>query len=135
MRQRIDDLERRMAALEPTAEQRATPTSAVQGYAEAFLEALPEMDAFVERNGADPFAGTKPPRALVNAVSTRAAQKVVHLYLETNSLRADYNRAVKRGGKILSEPMKMPWGDREFTLRDPNGYVVHLLQPGAGRKQ
>jgi predicted enzyme related to lactoylglutathione lyase len=58
--------------------------------------------------GADPFAGTKPPRALVNALGTRAAQKVVHLYLETNSLRADYNRAVKRGGEILSEPMKMP---------------------------
>ncbi|MDA0256885.1 MAG: VOC family protein [Chloroflexi bacterium] len=84
--------------------------------------------------GADPFAGTKPPRALVNAVATRAAQKVVHLYLETNSLRADYNRAVKRGGKILAEPMKMPWGDREFRVQDPNGYVVHVLQPAPARR-
>ncbi len=33
-------------------------------------------------SGADPFAGKKPPRALVNAVNTRTAQKVVHLYLE-----------------------------------------------------
>ncbi len=83
--------------------------------------------------GADPFEGTKPPRALVNAVATRAAQKVVHLYLETNSLRADYNRALKRGATILAEPMRMPWGDREFSLRDPNGYVVHVLQPAPAR--
>ena len=37
-------------------------------------------------------------------------------------------RAVEQGGKIALGPVTHPWGIREVTFRDPDGYLLTFCQ-------
>jgi len=126
-RERIDELERRMAALEPTAKQRAVPTSAVRGYAEAFLEALPEMDAYVEGNGADPFAGAALPESPTSIESALATLRT-HVDVQGINPASGGHLGYIPGGGVYYSAL----GD--FLADATNRYAgVAFASPGAVR--
>jgi catechol 2,3-dioxygenase-like lactoylglutathione lyase family enzyme len=39
----------------------------------------------------------------------------------------------ERGVAIAREPADYPWGDREFSVRDPDGHVLIFYGPSQGR--
>jgi len=39
----------------------------------------------------------------------------------------------ERGVAISREPADFPWGDREFSIRDPDGHVLIFYGPSKGR--
>lgn len=43
-------------------------------------------------------------------------------------------RAVEHGGRIASGPVTQPWGTREVTFRDPDGYLMSFCQRVTLRK-
>jgi uncharacterized glyoxalase superfamily protein PhnB len=34
-----------------------------------------------------------------------------------------------RGGKLLTEPTDQPWGSRDFSIEDPDGYKISIATP------
>ncbi|GAA4165226.1 VOC family protein [Gryllotalpicola daejeonensis] len=42
---------------------------------------------------------------------------------------AEYQRLSAAGVEIVTEPAVMPWGNRVFFLRDPDGNLVGLFKP------
>jgi uncharacterized glyoxalase superfamily protein PhnB len=47
----------------------------------------------------------------------------IRIYLSTAQNADDVANAIKaRGGKLASEPTDTPWGERVFTVVDPDGY-------------
>jgi catechol 2,3-dioxygenase-like lactoylglutathione lyase family enzyme len=45
-----------------------------------------------------------------------------YLYIKVDDIDEYYNGLVEKGFTPLSEPTKMPSGNREFMIRDPDGY-------------
>jgi len=41
---------------------------------------------------------------------------------------ASYQEVVAKGIKPSSEPRDWPWGNREFVVRDPDGYKLVFFQ-------
>ena len=46
------------------------------------------------------------------------------IYLSVEDVDDYYNYLLSKGLKPSSEPQDMPWGNREFVLRDPDGYKL-----------
>ena len=48
-------------------------------------------------------------------------------------------RARRHGWQLLSEPKNQPWNARDFSIADPDGYVLTFTQgpvdPGLGMDQ
>lgn len=52
----------------------------------------------------------------------------VFLYFSVENVDEAYKEAVSLGLKPTNEPQDMSWGNREFIIRDPDGYKVVLFK-------
>lgn len=100
----------------------------------SFARLARDETATMFTGGSDVMTGKAAPKSMVEAVGTRNAQKVVSLYIRTNNLRTEFNRAKRKGAKITLEPVTQPYGMREFWMRDPNGYDVVVGAEVGGRR-
>ncbi len=57
-----------------------------------------------------------------------AANRTAILEFEVDDVDAEFDR-LKDAGEIVHEPKLMPWGNRTFQLRDPEGTIVALYTP------
>jgi catechol 2,3-dioxygenase-like lactoylglutathione lyase family enzyme len=48
----------------------------------------------------------------------------LYLYISVDNVDDFYNDLVAKGFKPKSEPRDWPWGNREFVMRDPDGYKL-----------
>jgi catechol 2,3-dioxygenase-like lactoylglutathione lyase family enzyme len=48
----------------------------------------------------------------------------LYLYLSVDNVDEFYNDLLSKGLKPKSEPRDWPWGNREFVMRDPDGYKL-----------
>jgi catechol 2,3-dioxygenase-like lactoylglutathione lyase family enzyme len=46
------------------------------------------------------------------------------VYVEVDDVDAYYQHLVEQGLQPSSEPKDWPWGNREFAIRDPDGYKL-----------
>ncbi len=46
----------------------------------------------------------------------------IWIYVRVEDVDAYYKSIVEKGLKPSSEPRDWPWGNREFVIRDPDGY-------------
>lgn len=46
------------------------------------------------------------------------------LYVSVTDVDEFYQEVIKKGYKPSSEPRDWPWGNREFAIRDPDGYKL-----------
>lgn len=46
------------------------------------------------------------------------------LYLKVDDVDATYQELVDKGLQPSSQPRDWPWGNREFVIRDPDGYKL-----------
>jgi uncharacterized glyoxalase superfamily protein PhnB len=49
--------------------------------------------------------------------------------LEVNDVDIQYRRLSTTGIPIVKTPQDMPWGSRQFTIKDPDGMSIVLSQP------
>jgi uncharacterized glyoxalase superfamily protein PhnB len=57
----------------------------------------------------------------------RAKGQGVRLYCETTQDVDALARQIReRGGKLDSEPADQPWGSRDFSLSDPDGFKITI---------
>jgi len=56
------------------------------------------------------------------------------LYISVDDVDEFYKGALAKGLKPSSQPRDWPWGNREFMLRDPDGYKLVFFQKIAGSK-
>lgn len=52
----------------------------------------------------------------------------VYIYFSTDDVDKLYSELKKKGLKPSSEPKNWPWGNREFAIKDPDGYRLVLYQ-------
>jgi lactoylglutathione lyase len=57
----------------------------------------------------------------------------VALCLYSDDLDAAVPRLIAAGARLLVPPADQPWGERLASFADPEGYVVHVVQPIGGR--
>ena len=50
------------------------------------------------------------------------------LYIKVDNVDDFYNSLLAKGLKASSEPKDWPWGNREFIIRDPDGYKLVFFQ-------
>lgn len=48
----------------------------------------------------------------------------IYIYLSVDNVDEFYDEIVKKGYKPSTKPVDQPWGNREFILRDPDGYKL-----------
>lgn len=53
-----------------------------------------------------------------------AKGKGMYVYIYVNDVDAEYKRQQELGLKPVTEPRDWPWGNREFILKDPDGYKM-----------
>lgn len=56
----------------------------------------------------------------------RGVSTMLNVYVD--ALDAHCERARKAGAQIVLEPADMPWGDRRYQARDPEGHQWHFAQ-------
>ena len=84
----------------------------------------PTGAALMIGDGGDAMSGKKPPANVAKAISARKAQRVVSLYLRVpRGINALYDTCRKRG-KVVQPLITQPYGMRDFSVRDPDGYEV-----------
>ena len=96
----------------------------------AFVRLINQKDAAVMiSDGADTTTGRKAPKAIVDAVAARKAQRVVSFYYRVDrDIDALFVSVKRKGAKVVSPIQDMPYGMREFTIHDPDGYEVGVGQ-------
>jgi catechol 2,3-dioxygenase-like lactoylglutathione lyase family enzyme len=52
----------------------------------------------------------------------------IWIYINVDDIDAYYKSIVEKGLKPSSEPRNWPWGNREFVIRDPDGYKYTFYQ-------
>jgi uncharacterized glyoxalase superfamily protein PhnB len=52
----------------------------------------------------------------------------IFLYFSVDNVDETYKEVLSMGLKPLSEPQDMSWGNREFIIRDPDGYKIVLFK-------
>lgn len=52
----------------------------------------------------------------------------MYIYLSVDDVDAFYNSLLEQGLKPSSEPRDWPWGNREFVIRDPDGYKLVIFK-------
>lgn len=50
------------------------------------------------------------------------------LYISVENVDDFYNGLLSKGLKPSSEPKDWPWGNREFVIRDPDGYKLVIFK-------
>ena len=54
--------------------------------------------------------------------------KGMYIYIKVEDVDKEYNRQLKLGLKPATKPRDWEWGNREFVLRDPDGYKLCFWQ-------
>ena len=89
----------------------------------------PRGFALMIGDGSDAMSDKKAPKSVTDAISARKAQRVVSLYVTVDKDVDGLYRSMKRRRvKIDSAPTSMPYGMREFHVRDPDGYEVAIAR-------
>ncbi|MEX2229718.1 MAG: VOC family protein [Dehalococcoidia bacterium] len=89
------------------------------------LKATPTGPAVMIGDGSDPFTGKKATKTTLDAVAARKAQKVVSFYFTVDTDIDKLYASVKRkGAKIVQELKQQGYGMKDFSIQDPDGYVV-----------
>ena len=52
----------------------------------------------------------------------------IFLYLSVDDVDAFHKELLSKGLKPFTKPQDQPWGNREFILRDPNGYNLVIFK-------
>lgn len=52
----------------------------------------------------------------------------IWIYINVDSADETYKVLIEKGLKTSSEPKDWPWGNREFVIRDPDGYKIVLYE-------
>ena len=52
----------------------------------------------------------------------------LYIYLSVDNVDEFYQELVAKGFKPSSEPRDWPWGNREFVIRDPDGYKLVIFR-------
>jgi catechol 2,3-dioxygenase-like lactoylglutathione lyase family enzyme len=52
----------------------------------------------------------------------------LYIYISVDNIDAFYQELLVRHMKPSSEPRDWPWGNREFVMRDPDGYKLVFFQ-------
>ena len=52
----------------------------------------------------------------------------LYIYLSVDNVDECYKELVAQGYKPSSEPRDWPWGNREFVIRDPDGYKLVIFK-------
>lgn len=95
----------------------------------------PDGVALMIGDGSDPMSGRKAPASITSAMSARKAQKVVSFYFRVDkNIDALFESAKRKRAKIDQPIMNMDYGMREFSMRDPDGYLVSVGQARAVRQ-
>ena len=55
--------------------------------------------------------------------------KGMYIYIKVDDVDAEYERQIKVGLKPATKPRDWEWGNREFILKDPDGYKLCFWQP------
>lgn len=55
--------------------------------------------------------------------------KGLYVYIETESIDRYYESLTNKGIKPATYPRDWPWGNREFVVKDPDGYKLVFYQP------
>lgn len=50
--------------------------------------------------------------------------KGIYIYIKVDDVDVEYNRQEKLGLKPATKPRNWEWGNREFILKDPDGYKL-----------
>lgn len=53
-----------------------------------------------------------------------AKGKGMYIYIHVDDVDAEHERQVELGIQPVTEPRDWPWGNREFVLKDPDGYKL-----------
>lgn len=54
---------------------------------------------------------------------------VFEIALETDDVRAAFNRAIAAGATPVQRPRDEPWGQTTSYVSDPNGYLIEICSP------
>lgn len=58
-----------------------------------------------------------------------AANRSAIIEFIVDDVDAEYERLRAHVGEVVTEPTKMPWGNRALLFRDPDGNLVNLFTP------
>lgn len=64
------------------------------------------------------------------AVPADVSRLPVVIVLEVDDALAVHAQLAEEGVPFLAEPWHAPWGGSRFFVKDPDGYLVELEQPG-----
>lgn len=53
------------------------------------------------------------------------------LWLYTDDVDKEVKRLRSAGVEVTSEPEDQPWGERQASVADPDGYTVHIGSPAS----
>ena len=53
----------------------------------------------------------------------------VYVYIRTDNVDEKYSVLINQGFRPATEPKDWRWGNREFILKDPDGYKLCFWQP------
>lgn len=95
----------------------------------------PDGVALMISDGSDPMSGKKAPASVTSAIAARKAQKVVSFYFRVDKkIDSLFESAKRKKAKIDQPIMNMDYGMREFSMVDPDGYLVAVGQVRAVRQ-
>ncbi len=78
-------------------------------------------------DGGDATSGKKAPANVRSAISARKAQRVVSLYLRVpRGINALYDTCRRKRATVVQQITTQPYGMRDFSIRDPDGYEVGI---------
>ncbi len=87
----------------------------------------PTGAAIMIGDGGDATAGKKAPANVKKAISARKAQRVVSLYLRVpHGINALYDTCRRKRATVIRPIVTQPYGMRDFSIRDPDGYEVEI---------
>jgi len=91
--------------------------------------ATPDFAEIVTNGGTPAIGSTKALAFFGTAVTVPKANKSEILEFRVTDVDKDYARAKEFISDIVQEPTRMPWGNRSFLFRDPDGNLVNLFAP------
>ena len=50
--------------------------------------------------------------------------KGMYIYIAVNDVDVTYTQLIRKGIQPVTEPKDWPWGNREFIVKDPDGYKL-----------
>lgn len=53
----------------------------------------------------------------------------MYVYINVDDVDAKHAKLLKQGFQPATQPRDWPWGNREFILKDPDGYKLCFWQP------